>query len=326
MSLENKDFVARIQRIAEALAAIADEKTPEVIEEFGDDALSQVERQVNHAIRALDHRLQERVLFSIGPCIVFRWRNTAGWPVEYVSPNVADLTGYPVEDFASQTLAYASLVFPDDLKRVTEEVGSYSASGVDWFEHEPYRIRRRDGKTVWISDYSVIRRNPDGEITHYFGYIFDITERVEQAQKLTQTEQAMKQLASPVLRVWEGVVAVPLFGVVDERRATDMTNRLLEEVSTHAISYSILDLTGLDSVDEPTMTHLVNMVRAVSLLGSTCLLSGISPTVARVIVELGLDVSAVATFSTLSAALGHALGKMGRKELHTGPARKPLMR
>ena len=77
MSLENKDFVARIQRIAEALAAIADEKTPEVIEEFGDDALSQVERQVNHAIRALDHRLQERVLFSIGPCIVFRWRNTA---------------------------------------------------------------------------------------------------------------------------------------------------------------------------------------------------------------------------------------------------------
>lgn len=317
---------ARIQRIAEALALIAKEEVPALLEDIDEGPLGEVERQVNHAILDLDSRLQERLLFSIGPCVVFRWKNTAGWPVEYVSANVVDLTGYPDKDFASQTLAYASLIFPDDLPRVTEEVSSYTASGVDWFEHAPYRIRRRDGKTVWVSDYSVIRRDQAHNATHYFGYIFDITDRVEQSQRLNKTEEAIRQLASPVLRVWDGIVAVPLFGVVDEERATDMTNRLLEEISTNAISYSIIDLTGLGAVDEATMEHLVRMVRAVELLGSTCLLSGISPDVAKIIVELGLDVSRVATFSTLSAALGHALGKMGRKGLGNGGNKKSLAR
>lgn len=306
------DQATRIQRIAEKVRSLASEEVPSPIEDIDDGPLGEIEREVNRAILALDNRLQERLLFSVGPVVVFRWRNTEGWPVEYVSPNVADLTGFSAAEYLSSAQIYAAHIPKEDLPRVMNEVQTFSASGVDWFVHEPYRLLRRDGRTIWVSDYSVIRRNAEGEITHYFGYIFDITERVEQSQKLVQNERTIQSLASPVLRVWEGILAVPLFGAVDEARAASMTNRLLEEISHGSISYCILDLTGMDAVDAATMEYLVRMVRAVSLLGSTCLLSGISPEVAKMIVELELDVSNVATFGTLSAALRSALGKMTR--------------
>ena len=120
------------------------------------DALGELERQVNRLIRSSNAHLQERLLFAIGPVVVFCWQSREGWPVDYVSSNVEDLTGYPVDEFASGHRAYATLIHKDDLAHVVEEVTSNSTSDVAWFVHQPYRILRADGKALWVADYTVI--------------------------------------------------------------------------------------------------------------------------------------------------------------------------
>ncbi|MBK6460668.1 MAG: response regulator [Myxococcales bacterium] len=122
--------------------------------------------------------LDERALFERGPVVVFKWRNEAGWPVEYVSGNVHELLGYGADEFLSGTVSYGSLVIPEDLPRVGAEVTSATESGAESFEHEPYRVRRRDDQVIWLYDFTHILRDAQGSATHYLGYVFDVTSRV----------------------------------------------------------------------------------------------------------------------------------------------------
>jgi rsbT co-antagonist protein RsbR len=321
MQGEQLTDVERIQRAAMVLKRLVDEELLERLVVVDDGPLGQLELTVNRTIDALDARLQERLLFSIGPVVLFRWRNSEGWPVEYVSTNVAELTGYTAEVFLERQQVYSDLIVKDDLPRVFEEVQRFSAAGVHWFMHEPYRLVRADGQTIWVSDYSVVRRDSAGAITHYFGYLFDITERIEEIGRLEKNEQIIRELKTPVLRVWDGVLAMPVLGAVDEERAAQMTDTLLQEVSSEAMSVAVLDLTGLDEVDGATMEYLVRMVRAVQLLGCKCVVSGISPAVARVIVGLGMDTTTLSTFATLQSALAYAL-KLSESKGHTVPRSK----
>jgi anti-anti-sigma factor len=103
------------------------------------------------------------------------------------------------------------------------------------------------------------------------------------------------------------VLAVPLLGNLDGDRASRMTDDLLLAINKNATRTAILDLTGLQDIDATTIEHLLRTSRAVSLLGCRCLLSGISPEVARVIVQLGLGTQALTTVATLQDALELAL-------------------
>ncbi|MDI3283483.1 PAS domain-containing protein [Polyangium sp. 15x6] len=302
------DHAARMRRIADTLSRLVDEEVPALIDTIDDGPLGDIEREVNRTITSFAVRLEERRIFRIGPVVVFRWRAEPDWPVEYVSPNVLELTGYPAEEFLSFTRTYSGLILPEDVPRVTEELRAFEASRAEWFTQSPYRIRRRDGRTIWVSDHAVIHRDPwTREITHYFGFIFDSTAHIEQSIRLQQNELVLRKLANPVLHVWDGVLAMPVIGALDETRAAQMTDTLLQSITHGGIKVSVIDLTGLDDVDAATLEHIVRMVHAAELLGSHCLVSGISPRVAAAIVSLGLDVTKLHTFATLSAALGHAL-------------------
>ncbi|MDA8016423.1 MAG: response regulator [Thermoanaerobaculia bacterium] len=136
---------------------------------------------------------QERAIFIAGPVAIFKWRNLEAWPVEYASPNVGEILGYSAESFLAGDVSYAEIIHPEDLERVVSEVGSHSASGAERFEHVPYRIVRRDGRVIWIADYTNILRNEDGEVTHYQGYIIDITDRVEAEQERRRIEERARQ-------------------------------------------------------------------------------------------------------------------------------------
>src|SRR5690349_20447999 len=92
----------RIQRIVGVLKRLVDEELSEPLIEVDDGPIGQLEREDTRTIEALDARLQERLLFSIGPVVVFRWRNAEGWPVEYVSQNVGELTGYTADAFMAR--------------------------------------------------------------------------------------------------------------------------------------------------------------------------------------------------------------------------------
>ena len=134
----------------------------------------QAEEELRKAFRLLE---QERKMFVAGPAVVFRWKNQEGWPVEYVSPSVKAVLDYSTEEFESGQVPYSEIIPKEDIERFTDEVRTNSESGVDLFEHEPYRLIRKDGKTIWVADYTTILRDEAGRITHYLGYIIDITER-----------------------------------------------------------------------------------------------------------------------------------------------------
>ncbi|HEX5336849.1 MAG TPA: PAS domain S-box protein, partial [Gallionella sp.] len=140
--------------------------------------------QLKHAEAALVARERElraeRGLFVGGPTVVFKWLAKEGWPVEYVSPNIADQLGYAPEDLTSGKFLFGAIVHPDDRARVAAEVAAYSAQGRATFE-QVYRIASADGSYRWIDDFTVVGRGEDGGITHYHGYVMDIT-----AQKLAE--------------------------------------------------------------------------------------------------------------------------------------------
>lgn len=116
-------------------------------------------------------------LFSEGPVVVFKWINAKGWPVDFVTSNVKQIFGHSAQDFMSGSITYASLLHPDDLKRVAQDLAKANASGVVNFSHDAYRIIHPDGEHRWIEDHTRIIRDVDGIITHYIGYVVDITER-----------------------------------------------------------------------------------------------------------------------------------------------------
>ena len=187
-----------------------------------------------------------------------------------------------------------------------EEVTSNSAGDARWFVHQPYRMLRADGAALWVADYTVILRDDSGTITHFFGYIMDISEQVEQLGRLNAQERLLARLASPILQVGRAVLAVPILGVFAADGAARMTDDLLAAIGRSAAHTAILDLTGLRDIDAPTVELLLRTSRAVGLLGCRCILSGISPTVAMLVVRLGLG-QPLDTVATLEDALAAAL-------------------
>lgn len=130
-------------------------------------------------------------IFNKGPVVVFRWRNEAGWPVEYVSENVREVLGYDAEAFRTQALSYGDILLPDDAPRVASEVQTASAQGLGSFEHEPYRVRHGDGSARWLHDFTHVIRDADGRATHFVGYIFDITRRMHAEAAARELERQL---------------------------------------------------------------------------------------------------------------------------------------
>ena len=122
-----------------------------------------------------------------GATTIVRWKNEPGWPVEFVSLNVKELTGYTDKELASGEIPYSTVVFPADLERVGKEVADFTANGQDHFTQE-YRMIRKDGRVIWIYDVTNILRDEKGEATHYLGYVYDITQKKEQEKLLFDRE------------------------------------------------------------------------------------------------------------------------------------------
>lgn len=145
--------------------------------------------------KLMEQALQdERNLFIGGPNVAFRWRAMEGWPVEYVSPNITAQFGYTPEDFTSGRVPYGSIVHSDDQQRVAEEVSGYCAVSASYFEQE-YRVLHADGTWRWIYDFTVVVRDTNGTITHFHGYINDITNRKRAEETLRRREIEFRALA-----------------------------------------------------------------------------------------------------------------------------------
>jgi len=131
----------------------------------------------------------------------------------------------------------------------------------------------------------------------------EIEERRAAEEALLQQQAALRALSTPIIQVWKDVLALPVVGVLDEARAMQLMERLLAEIVRTEAPHAILDLTGVERVDRETARYILDIAKAAQLLGSECLISGMSPELARTMVELDVEVRGIRTFGELAAAL-----------------------
>lgn len=122
---------------------------------------------------------------------------------------------------------------------------------------------------------------------------------------LRQTDE-MTDISTPVVQIWDGILAMPLIGTLDSSRAMVVMENLLQAIVSTGSGMAILDISGVPTVDSMVAQHLIKTVNATRLMGAECIISGIRPEIAQTIVHLGIDLSYVTTKATLASALKHA--------------------
>ncbi len=125
----------------------------------------------------------------------------------------------------------------------------------------------------------------------------------ERLETIERQRVAISNLSTPIIDLWDNIITLPIVGVVDSHRSLEMTERLLERISSTHVKCVIIDVTGVDVVDTMTADHLLKMVHSAQLLGSYCVVTGISPSVAQTLVQLEVDLERLATLRDLKAGL-----------------------
>jgi rsbT co-antagonist protein RsbR len=128
---------------------------------------------------------------------------------------------------------------------------------------------------------------------------------------LVRQQQEMLELSTPVVQLWEGILALPLIGTLDSARTQVVMENLLQKIVATGAGIAIIDITGVPTVDTLVAQHLLKTVAAARLMGADCIISGIRPQIAQTIVHLGVDLGNVITKATLADAFAIALAKAG---------------
>jgi rsbT co-antagonist protein RsbR len=166
-----------------------------------------------------------------------------------------------------------------------------------------------------VPEYLAFSRLVDDLGLHTFETYAAARERI-----IADQAASMLELSTPVVRLWDGVIAVPLVGTLDSARTQLVMEKLLETLVATGAEHAVLDITGVPTVDTEVAQHLLKTVNAARLLGAECIVSGIRPQVAQTIVALGIEFGDIATKATLADALAHALKRSGLTVTKIGPA------
>ncbi|MGW8122969.1 PAS domain-containing protein [Roseivirga echinicomitans] len=135
-------------------------------------------------------------IINRSPAVVFRWKNIEDLPVDFVSKNVFELSGYSAEDFLNKRIRYDDIIHPDDLQRVAEEVTKADNSGENnMYHHEPYRLITKQGTIKWVLDTTYIRRNTGGKVMFREGIVYDITKQREAEESLRKSESLLADMS-----------------------------------------------------------------------------------------------------------------------------------
>ncbi|PWU12872.1 MAG: hypothetical protein C5B50_20690 [Verrucomicrobia bacterium] len=196
---------------------------------------------------------------------------------------------------------------PEDIARGKAEEELRTARDEGRFEDEGWRVRK-DGSRFWANVIVTALRDENGQLLGYGKITRDLTERREAEEKIRKQSQEILEMATvPIVQAWEGIVLVPLVGMLDSQRTQQLMERLLHRVTETNSPIALLDITGVPTVDTQTAQHLIETISAVRLLGAEVILTGVRPVIAQTLVHLGIDLSNVLTRSSLAAGLRTAL-------------------
>ena len=134
---------------------------------------------------------------------------------------------------------------------------------------------------------------------------------------ISRQQQELLELSTPVVKLWEGILALPIIGTLDSARTQVVMESLLQTVVATNSKFAIIDITGVPTVDTLVAQHLLKTITAARLMGAECIISGVRPQIAQTIVHLGIDLSQVITKAKLSDAFALALQRSGRSVVRT---------
>jgi len=224
------------------------------------------------------------------------------------SPRVYEITGYPPELMGDTVEAYTQWIHPEDREIMHRGVRAHLERG-DRYRVE-YRFKVHNGEYRHFMSHGLVERDAQGVPVRMAGGVVDLTEQKEAEALLQerlhiieQQAAAIRELSTPIIEVWEGVLTMPLLGTIDGERAERMMNVLLDAVVARQCRHTIIDLTGVSAMDCATAEHVGRLLSAVALLGARGIVVGINPEVARTMVSLEIDLSRVKMLANLREAL-----------------------
>jgi rsbT co-antagonist protein RsbR len=143
-------------------------------------------------------------------------------------------------------------------------------------------------------------------------------ELLAQIELIEGQKQVIRSLATPIIQVWDGVLTMPLVGVVDSMRASDVMNNLLLEVVRTRARFALLDVTGVEVMDTATAGHILRLIQALRLLGAEGIVTGVRPVIAQTMVGIGVDMANIVTLRSLREGLQYCIRRIA-DEANEGP-------
>jgi methyl-accepting chemotaxis protein len=205
----------------------------------------------------------------------------------------------------------------------------------------------KTGEERWLQATYTPILNPDGEVIKVVKFAYDVTEAVHQSSQLEQAleashkakeleialakaneaerarremDLAIQELSTPVTPIWDQILLLPLVGILDSTRAASIMTKSLQMISQTRARIFVLDISGVATVDTAVANQLIKITKATQLMGCKAIISGLSPAIARTIVELGVNVGEIRTTATLRDALETALTSLGNRIGASGAA------
>jgi PAS domain S-box-containing protein len=274
------------------------------------ELVRRLQREKAAAVTSLARERKARELFEATTDGLWDWDLTTNQV--HFSPQWKATLGFDDHEVENNVSSFFRLLHPDDIPMVELALKRH------FEEHEPYSVQLRmktksgDWRHILARGHAVW--NEEGKAVRIAGTHTDITQRVEQERALlvAKEEQIAVQrrviaaLGCPVLQVKRGVLCVPLIGPFDRERAEHITEDLLSAVVQMSARAVIVDLTGAQLVDASSAGHIARVLKALKLLGARSVISGASPSMAKMMVEHAATFGDIPSYATLASALATA--------------------
>jgi rsbT co-antagonist protein RsbR len=179
--------------------------------------------------------------------------------------------------------------------------------------------------------FNTIRRELSKDQDEMFGAVWSATQLLDKLAMLTSNtfmatreelisrqQQELLELSTPVVKLWDGILALPIIGTLDSARTQVVMEELLQTVVSTNSKFAIIDITGVPTVDTLVAQHLLKTITAARLMGAECIISGVRPQIAQTIVHLGINLEDIITKAKLADAFALALQKSGRAVVRVG--------
>jgi len=232
-------------------------------------------------IRAID-RVQATIEFELDGTVI-----TA-------NDNFLRIFGYNLQEIVGQ---HHRIFCEPGYAESPDYTSFWQALGRGEFESGEFKRIGKNGSEIWLqATYNPIC-DMEGRPLKVVKFASDISLEVQ------RRSLALLEMSTPVTKIWDGVLFAPIVGIVDSKRSLDIMNKALNSIADTRASTLLLDISGVAVVDTAVANHLIKIAKAAVLMGCKTMISGISPAIAQTIAELGIDMGAIQTTSTIETAL-----------------------